>query len=164
VFGQLSGKPAVQHESSVAEPVSVAASTQTSPNVSQQPNDSEDAPKSFNESDLWLRAYMKLQEQQPELIKAYNTHLASLQHDQENRGGIQNERSVKSVVNQLLDDREKKQYRVPLLKKDVKIRDQVEKVARFVLWFDPIVKSAVSTQPYAALAWSGASLLLPVSK
>jgi hypothetical protein len=97
-------------------------------------------------------------------MKAYNTHLASLQHDQEHGSGVPNERSVKLVVNQLLDDREKKKYRVPLLKKDVKIRDRVEKVARFALWFDPVVKNAVSTQPYAALAWSGASLLLPVSK
>jgi hypothetical protein len=158
-------KTCVQDESSVSEPVSVPASTQTSPDVPQQSNISEDASKSLNnESDLWLRAYTGLQEQQPELMKAYSTHLASLQDAQEHGSGIPNERSVKSVVNQLLDNREKKQYRVPLLKKDVKIRDQVEKVARFVLWFDPIVKSAVSTQPYAALAWSGASLLLPVSK
>ncbi|KAJ6094564.1 hypothetical protein N7467_002077 [Penicillium canescens] len=156
-------KTCVQDESSVSEPVSVPASTQTSSDVPKQSSRSEDAPRSLNnEPDLWLRAYTVLQEQQPELMKAYSTHLASLQHDQEHGSDIPNERSVKSVVNQLLDDREKKQYRVPLLKKDVKIRDQVEKVARFVLWFDPIVKNAVSTQPYAALAWSGASLLLPL--
>lgn len=158
-------KTCVQDESSVSEPVSVPASTQASSDVPQKSICSEDGPRSLNnEPDLWLRAYTVLQEQQPQLMKAYNTHLASLQHDQEHGSGVPNERSVKLVVNQLLDDREKKKYRVPLLKKDVKIRDQVEKVARFALWFDPVVKNAVSTQPYAALAWSGASLLLPVSK
>ncbi|KAJ6078055.1 uncharacterized protein N7446_000991 [Penicillium canescens] len=120
-------KTCVQDESSVSKPVSVPASTQPFSDVPQQLKRSEDAPRSLkNEPDLWLRAYTVLQEQQPELMKAYNTHLASLQHDQEHGSGILNERSVK-----------------------------------FVLWFDPIVKNAVSTQPYAALAWSGASLLLP---
>jgi hypothetical protein len=151
-------KTGVQDESSVPEPVSVPASTQTSSDVPQQSSRSEDTPRSLNnEPDLWLRAYTVLQKQQPELMKAYSTHLASLQHDQEHGSGIPNERSVKSVVNQLLDDREKKQYRVPLLKKDVKIRDQVEKVARFVLWFDPIVKNAVSTQH--TQHWHGLVLL-----
>jgi hypothetical protein len=34
--------------------------------------------------------------------------------------------------------------------------------AQFLLWSGPIVKDALSAQPYAALAWSGVSLLLPV--
>ncbi|KAJ6154822.1 hypothetical protein N7485_013191 [Penicillium canescens] len=88
-------KTCVQDESSVSKPVSVPASTQTFSDVPQQLKRSEDAPRSLkNEPDLWLRAYTVLQEQQPELMKAYNTHLASLQHDQEHGSGILNERSL----------------------------------------------------------------------
>lgn len=42
-------------------------------------------------------------------------------------------------------------------------REQVERLAKFVLWSDEIVKSALSAQPYAALACSGVSIALPVS-
>ena len=71
-------------------------------------------------------------------------------------------RSVEVIVKQLLEDREKKQWRVSLLGRDIKLREQAERLAKFVLWSDPLVKSALSSQPYAALAWSGVSLLLPV--
>jgi len=67
--------------------------------------------------------------------------------------------SVESIVEQLWKDREKKQWRIG---NDVKIRDQVDKLAKFALWSAGIVKDAVSAQPYAALAWSGVLLLLPV--
>ncbi len=63
---------------------------------------------------------------------------------------------------QLLEERDKKKWRVSLLHKDVEIRKQAEKLAKFLLWSKDIVKDAVSAQPYAALAWSGVSLLLPV--
>ena len=55
-------------------------------------------------------------------------------------------------MKQLLDDREKKQWRVSLLGRDIKLREQAERLAKFVLWSDPLVKSALSIQPHAALA------------
>lgn len=92
----------------------------------------------------------------------YMKHLASLQDDAVVSGHVVTSQAVDSVVNKLLEEREKKQWRVSLLGNDVKIRKQVERLARFVLWSDPIVKNALSAQPYAALAWSGVSMLLPV--
>jgi len=70
--------------------------------------------------------------------------------------------SVESIVKTLLEDREKKAWRVSILGKDIKIRKQAERLAKFLLWSDPIVQKALSAQPYAALAWSGVSLLLSV--
>jgi hypothetical protein len=93
----------------------------------------------------------------------YKTHLASLQDDAVASGDLSTPRSVEYIVKHLLENREKKQWRVPLLGKDIKIREQAERLAKFLLWSDPIVKKALSAQPYAALAWSGVSLLLPVS-
>jgi ankyrin repeat domain-containing protein 50 len=110
----------------------------------------------------WTRAYGIFQSREPELMADYKTHLASLQDDAAASGDLSTPRSVECIVKQLLEAREKKQWRVPLLQKDVKVRDQAERLAKFLLWSDPIVKNAVSAQPYAALAWSGVSLLLPV--
>ena len=62
-----------------------------------------------------------------------------------------------------MKDRENKQWKISFLGHNVKIRKQVESLTKFLQWSDPLVKTAVSTQPYAALAWSGVSLLLPVS-
>jgi ankyrin repeat domain-containing protein 50 len=94
----------------------------------------------------------------------YKKHLASLHGGAVTSVDLSTPRSVESVVKQLLKDREDGQWRVSLLGKDVRIREQAEKLAKFLLWTDPIVKSAISAQPYAALAWSGVSLLLPVRK
>jgi ankyrin repeat domain-containing protein 50 len=94
----------------------------------------------------------------------YNKHLDSLQGDSAASADLSTPRSVESFVKQLLEDRGNKQWQVSLPSKDIKIREQVEKLAKFLLWSDPFVKSAVSAQPHAALAWSGVSLLLPVGK
>ena len=46
--------------------------------------------------------------------------------------------------------------------KPVKVREQGERILKFILWSKDLVSAATSTQPYAALAWSGVSILLPV--
>jgi hypothetical protein len=89
-------------------------------------------------------------------------YLASVPGDSTASTDLSMPRSVQLIVTQLLEVREKKQWRVSLLGRDIKIRAQAEKLAKFLLWSDPIVKDALSAQPYAALAWSGVSLLLPV--
>ncbi|KAL5356421.1 hypothetical protein BJX96DRAFT_171598 [Aspergillus floccosus] len=109
----------------------------------------------------WTKAYDILKDREHELMEDYKKHLASVQDSGINIDLV-TPRSVELIVQQLLDDREKKQWRVSLLGKEVKIRAQAEKLAKFLLWSDPLVKTALSTQPYAALAWCGVSLLLPL--
>ncbi|OCL07139.1 hypothetical protein AOQ84DRAFT_320378, partial [Glonium stellatum] len=92
----------------------------------------------------------------------YKKHLASLQENAAPSADLLAPRFVESIVNKLWEDREKKQWGVSLLGKNIKIREQTERLAKFLLWSAPIVKSAVSAQPYAALAWSGVSVLLPL--
>jgi hypothetical protein len=107
-------------------------------------------------------AYRIFREREPELTADYAKHLASLQGDTAVNIDLSVPRLVQSIVTRLLENREKKQWRVSLLGKDIKIREQAKKLAKFLLWSDPIVKDALSGQPYAALAWSGVSVLLPV--
>jgi hypothetical protein len=144
-----------QHANSSAAPA---------PSVVAQPSSSDPAAApSSDDIDPWALAFEIFQNRQPELIADYKKHLASLQDDATASADFSNPQSVEAIVNRLLEDREEKQWCVSLLGKDVKIREQAEKLTKFLLWSDPIVKSAVSAQPYAALAWSGVSLLLPVS-
>ncbi|KAF7176013.1 hypothetical protein CNMCM7691_001188 [Aspergillus felis] len=123
----------------------------TSPEPSSQPTP-EATPLPRSDFEPWTRAYEILQTREPELIEDYKKHLGSLgslgslQRDGATDADLSTPRSVESIVKQLLDDREKKQWRVSLLGKES----------------DPVVKNALSAQPYAALAWSGVSLILPL--
>ena len=67
----------------------------------------------------------------------YKNHLASLQENVAPSAGLLTPRSVQSIVNKLSEDREKKQWRVSLLGKDIQIREQTERLAKFLLWSDP---------------------------
>ncbi|GIJ91391.1 hypothetical protein Asppvi_010356 [Aspergillus pseudoviridinutans] len=136
--------------------------TPASPEPSTQPTASDATPLPRSDFEPWTRAYEILQTREPELIEDYKKHLGSLQRDGATDADLSTPRSVESIVKQLLDDREKKQWRVSLLVKEVKIREQAERLVKFLLWSDPVVKNALSAQPYAALAWSGVSLVLPL--
>jgi hypothetical protein len=130
-------------------------------------NTASSTPPSNNDiafQDPWIRAYEIAQKREPDLMADYKKHLASLQENAVSSADLSTPRSVESIVNKLWEDREKKQWRVSLLGKDIKMREQAERLAKFLLWSDPIVQNAVSAQPYAALAWSGVSVLLPVGK
>ncbi|KAH8647874.1 hypothetical protein BX600DRAFT_484435 [Xylariales sp. PMI_506] len=112
--------------------------------------------------DLWTQAFKIFKEKEPELAADYKKHLESLQNNNTADVDLSAPRSVESLVKQLCDEREKKQWKITLGHKDIKIRKQVENLAKFLLWSDSVVKNVLSAQPYAALAWSGVSLLLPL--
>ena len=114
-----------------------------------------------NPKDLWLQAYESLELREPDLMAAYKRLLAptitnsadpSLSPD-----------LIETIINSHLQDREDDQWVINLGKKPVKVREQGEKIIKFILWSNDIVSQALSAQPYAALAWSGVSILLPVS-
>lgn len=126
---------------------------------SAQPNVS-GTPSTNDGADLWEQAYEIFRKQEPDLIGDYNKHVLS---NFAAGADLLSRQSVESVLTKLLEHREKKQWQVPFLSQDIKIRTQVERLAKFLKWSDPFVKDAMSTQPYAALAWSGVSFLLPVS-
>ncbi|KAJ5521270.1 hypothetical protein N7527_005385 [Penicillium freii] len=90
-------------------------------------------------NDPWALAYAILQKREPKLVECYQTHLSLAQRND----------SVDAA---------------DAVDADLSNPQSVEpkKLAKFLLWADPVVKNAVSTQPYAALAWAGVSLLLPL--
>lgn len=107
---------------------------------------------------LWARAYEILEAREPELMGDFKKHL-TLSQDGTDPSTV---RSVESIAKGLVKRRDDNQWRVLLLGKRVHIRRQIERLAKFVLWVDNAVKPVLVTQPYAMLAWSGASLFFLV--
>jgi hypothetical protein len=134
-------------------PSSIQPSAQTEPTISGTPPTDDGA-------DLWEQAYDIFRKEEPVLIEDYNRHLVG---NVAPAADLSSRQSVEAVLKKLLEYREKKQWKIPFPGHDIKIRTQVEGLAKFLQWSDPFIQEAVSTQPYAALAWSGVSLLLPVS-
>ncbi|KAL7937040.1 ankyrin repeat-containing domain protein [Trichoderma chlorosporum] len=112
--------------------------------------------------DTWALAFEMAQEREGKLMLAYEEYLSTLQDDNAAGGGLSIPEFITSIVKRALEEREKKKWCVSLLGTDIEVRAQAERLAKFLLWSDSIVKAAVSSQPYAALAWSGVSLLLPL--
>lgn len=113
---------------------------------------------------LWARAFkLFCGRDHDDAMKEYIRRLSILQDDGTPDVDLSNRQSVETIVNKLQADREQGQWKLTIYDHDVKIRSQVEKLLKLLAWSDPIVKSAISTQPYAALAWSGVSLIIPVS-
>lgn len=120
-----------------------------------------DAKKS---EDLWLHAYEALKLRDPDLVAAYGRQLAPTGPTGTNSADPSpSPELIGAIIKSRLQDREASQLVIHLGKQPVKVREQGEKVIKFILWSKDIVSQALSAQPYAALAWSGVSILLPVS-
>lgn len=117
------------------------------------------------QNDLWSKAFVMFQERDTELelLTAYTNHLASLQGEGTSTSiDLSNPESVEGVVRNLLAVREQKQWKFHIRNHKISVREQFEKLGKLLLWSDSLVQTAISTQPLAALAWSGVSLILPV--
>ncbi|OBT80382.1 hypothetical protein VF21_00914 [Pseudogymnoascus sp. 05NY08] len=117
-------------------------------------------PSTSDSLDLWKLAYDQFREKgSQELLVGYDTHvLGSAPVDTD----LSSRKSIETALEKLLKAGENKQWKVSIRGRDVNIRAQVVRLTKILEWSDPFVKSAVSTQPYAALAWSRVSLLLPL--
>lgn len=120
------------------------------------------APPVRTDDDTWALAFKMAQQRESKLMLAYEEYLFSLQGDNATSGDISNPEFITSIVEKTIEDGEKKRWRVSLFGADIEVGVQVERLTKFLLWSQSIVRDAMSSQPYAALAWSGASLLLPV--
>ena len=112
-------------------------------------------------NDLWLQAYEALELREPDLVAACKRRLAPASTNSADPS--LSPELIETIINSNLQDREADQWVINLGKKPVKVREQGEKVIKFILWSSDIVSQALSAQPYAALAWSGVSILLPAS-
>ena len=110
--------------------------------------------------ELWKQAYDVLELREPDLIRAYKLLLTPTRTNLTDPP--LSPEMIETIVKSRLEDREAKKLVINLGKQSIKVREQGEKVVKFILWSKDTVSQALSAQPYAALAWSGVSILLPV--
>ncbi|QYT02152.1 Ankyrin repeat protein [Trichoderma simmonsii] len=115
-----------------------------------------------NDFNLWSRAYEVAQERQGELMKDFMKYLDTLHitlPPGTNRD-VMDPSYAECVVDKLFAIREENGISLSVRKAHTEIREEIEKLAKFLLWSDSIVKTAVNSEPHVALAWSGVSLFL----
>ncbi|KAJ5644882.1 hypothetical protein N7507_010893 [Penicillium longicatenatum] len=122
---------------------------------------SQDSVSSHN-GDLWAWAYEMVAQRQPALMADYKKHLGSMGGNGSIDVDFTAPRSVESVVKNIQDEQKKKHWQVAIQGKHMTIREPTEKLIKFVIWVAPKIQSAVSGFPYAALAWGGVCLVLPL--
>jgi hypothetical protein len=79
-------------------------------------------------ADIWKLAHELFRKQEPELEEDYSKQLcdnAAVIAD------LSSQEAVQAVLEKLLGDREKKQWRIPFPGQNIKIRTQVERLTRF---------------------------------
>lgn len=113
--------------------------------------------------DLWRRAYKSLSEREPELVKDYEKHVQPAEGDGADIRVLSDPESVKALVKTLQERREEAQWTFTIRCRDIKVSKQLESLVKLLALADGVVKTAVSGQPYAALAWSTVSVFIPVS-
>jgi hypothetical protein len=119
--------------------------------------------------ELWTRARDKLATDKHDLVEEYLFNLAKrpeFQSSGQSDGFTINSESVMSIVMHLDKERTDKQWclkwKTDYFDFDINLRKQIQKLVKVAMWSDKLVKEALSTQPHAALAWSGATMVLPV--
>ena len=113
------------------------------------------------EDSLWAHAYKRLQKQQPDLIETFNTHLGL------NTIDIDNQSLNRSKVDTIAEDALASIEKLNDSKRDTgtftdTIRKHFERIIKMIIASKDFISSAASLNPYAALAWTGVSMLLPV--
>jgi hypothetical protein len=118
-----------------------------------------------DDTDLWTRAYGEVQNREAKLMKSYMKHLNDLKAvgDLITDGDLLDPIYIESTVNQLMNIRETKKIQVMIPRANTEIQEEIEKLAKSLIWSDEVVRAASKTQPYVALAWSGVSIFLSVS-
>ncbi|KAJ3485081.1 hypothetical protein NLG97_g6894 [Lecanicillium saksenae] len=135
----------VQHEAAPLATTAPSAAARTSASAPTPPPPPEADPITVSE-DLWRRAYEALSEREADL-----------------RGPLSDPVAVRAHATALWERRAEAQLKFSIRSRNYKISDQLEKLVKLLALADGVVKQALSSQPYAALAWSTVSVFIPVS-
>ena len=107
---------------------------------------------------LWKQAFEKLEQQDSDLALAISSQVFGIT----GVSAVDDPGQLADAISKKLVQRDEKRWVVHIVGKPIKIREQFEKILKFILWADDFVACIVRDEPHAALAWAGVSLLLPV--
>ena len=106
---------------------------------------------------LWRRAYEDLKEKDPKSVYALERELSLTSET------FHDSHQISAAITQRLKERDASRLIIEVGGKSIHVREQAEKVIKFIIWSTDFVSAAVASEPHAALAWAGLSMLLPVS-
>ena len=114
--------------------------------------------------DLWAEGYERCKLRDKVLVDDYEKHMKAYTSS---AGTAADDRfspgEIAGLIKAKREDRDARRLTFHLRGETIAIREQGEKIIKFVLWFNSTISSALASQPYASLAWSGVSIILPVS-
>lgn len=114
------------------------------------------------ELSLWALAYKDLREAQPELVKNFSNCLGISTTG--TKDGELVYPDIEGAAHEALEEiKQAKASKEKLSRTSATIRKYFEQIVKVVIASNDFISTAVSANPYAALAWTGVSLLLPVS-
>ena len=116
-----------------------------------------------NPVDLWRRAYQDLKNREKALVETFErniTYIANATADTEQT--FFDYGTIQKLAEHKIDARKAERLSIQLGYHPIEFRAVGEKIIEALLWSSTFIGAAVSTQPYAALAWSGVSMILPL--
>ena len=113
--------------------------------------------------DLWKRAYQDLRIREKALVETFERNITYIA----NPTGLTEQTpfdsgTIQKIAEQKIDARKAGRLSIQLGNHSVEFRAVGEKIIERLLWSSTFIGAAVSNQPYAALAWSGVSMILPL--
>jgi len=121
-------------------------------------------------NELWNDAYDELREQEEKLMKDYEATLCAdlatmVVGSTVVLSGSKVERKAQmmTLLSRKVDEVKKNTWRLRFGGHGVQLKDLAQPVVGIIQWTDDHISGALSTNPYASIAWAGVSLLLPVS-
>ncbi|MCJ1247609.1 hypothetical protein MMC30_004824 [Trapelia coarctata] len=113
------------------------------------------------EPSLWALAYKDLQEAQPELVEKFS-HCLGISTTRTKDGKLVYP-DIEGVAHKALGEiQQARDLEEKLRGTSATIRKYFEQTVKVVIASNDFISKAVSANPYAALAWTGVSLLLPL--
>jgi hypothetical protein len=73
------------------------------------------------------------------------------------------QQQMAALLARKVEEAKKKTWKLKFGGKEIPVKEVVESVVGIISWADDYISGALSTNPYASVAWGGVSLLLPVS-
>jgi hypothetical protein len=172
-FREDHGRGDVEHnkngdgkESSLSGKVSTSTTQQTSSSTQGLPL----GERLCSISELWNQAYDDLKRDEEQLIKDYQSVLSSdmsmtmITPTLMTMGSSEErQQQMAALLARKVEETKKKTWKLKFGGKEIPVKDVVESVVGIISWADDYISGALSTNPYASVAWGGVSLLLPVS-
>lgn len=114
---------------------------------------------------FWLGAYDLVQQRDGDLMASYKNILETIcaEIPPQADGDLLDPPYVEHLVKKLLEFRKNNEIKISFLNADTEMQEQIEKLARFLIWSNSMVDALATTHPHVALACSGATLFIQVN-